>query len=72
MDGHVGIYIGNGEVIEAMGTHYGVVRTQLSRRGWQAWAKVTGITYMEKSEEPTEEPTTDPSEVPNVNIENVY
>lgn len=72
MDGHVGIYIGNGEVIEAMGTHYGVVRTQLSRRGWQAWAKVTGITYMEESEEPTEEPTTDPSEVPNVNIENVH
>jgi hypothetical protein len=72
MDGHVGIYIGNGEVIEAMGTHYGVVRTQLSRRGWQAWAKVTGITYLEESEEPTEEPTIDPSEVPNVNIENVH
>ena len=72
MDGHVGIYIGNGEVIEAMGTHYGVVRTQLSRRGWQAWAKVTGITYLEESEEPTEELTTDPSEVPNVNIENVH
>lgn len=71
MDGHVGIYIGNGEVIEAMGTHYGVVRTQLSRRGWQAWAKVPGITYLEESEEPTEEPTIDPSEVPNVNIENV-
>lgn len=25
--GHIGIYIGNGEVIEAMGTQYGVVRT---------------------------------------------
>lgn len=72
MDGHVGIYIGNGEVIEAMGTYYGVVRTQLSRRGWQAWAKVPGIAYMEESEEPTEEPTTDPSEVPNINIENVH
>ena len=72
MDGHVGIYIGNGEVIEAMGTHYGVVRTQLSRRGWQAWAKVPGIVYLEESEEPTEESTTDPSEVPNVNIENVH
>lgn len=57
MDGHVGIYIGNGEVIEAMGTHYGVVRTQLSRRGWKAWAKVPGITYIEESEEPTEELT---------------
>ena len=71
MDGHVGIYIGNGEVIEAMGTHYGVVRTQLSRRGWQAWAKVPGIIYIEEGEDPTEESTTDPSEVPEVNIENV-
>lgn len=71
MDGHVGIYIGNGEVVEARGTYYGVVRTQLSRRGWQAWAKVPGITYIEESEEPTEESTTDPSEVPEVNIENV-
>ena len=57
MDGHVGIYIGNGEVIEARGTYYGVVRTQLSRRGWQAWAKVPGITYIEEREEPTEEST---------------
>ena len=71
MDGHMGIYIGNGEVIEARGTYYGVVRTQLSRRGWQAWAKVPGITYIEESEEPTEESTTDPSEVLEVNIENV-
>ena len=57
MDGHVGIYIGNGEVVEARGTYYGVVRTQLSRRGWQAWAKVTGITYLEESEESSEEST---------------
>jgi hypothetical protein len=71
MDGHVGIYIGNGEVIEARGTYYGVVRTQLRNRNWQTWAKVPGITYLEESEEPTEGPTTDPSEVPNENIENV-
>ena len=62
MDGHVGIYIGNGEVIEAMGTYYGVVRTQLSRRGWQAWAKISYITYIEESEEPTEESTQWPTE----------
>lgn len=32
MDGHIGVYIGNGEVIEAQGTAYGVVKTQLSGR----------------------------------------
>ncbi len=43
--GHIGIYIGNGEVIEAMGTRYGVVRTQLSRGGWTHWLKIPYITY---------------------------
>ena len=27
--GHIGVYIGNGEVIEARGTNYGVVKTKL-------------------------------------------
>ena len=25
LDGHIGVYVGNGEVIEAQGTAYGVV-----------------------------------------------
>ena len=35
MKGHIGIYVGNGEVIEARGYKYGVVRTQLKARGWK-------------------------------------
>ena len=30
--GHVGVYIGNGEVVEAMGHAYGVVKTKLAGR----------------------------------------
>ena len=30
--GHMGIYIGNGEVIEARGTKYGVIKTKLKER----------------------------------------
>ena len=30
--GHIGVYVGNGEVIEAMGTAYGVVHTHLAER----------------------------------------
>lgn len=33
--GHVGMYIGNGEVIEARGVLYGVVKTKFKNRGWQ-------------------------------------
>ena len=44
-DGHIGVYIGGGYVIEAMGTHYGVVRTQLEGRGWTHWLQIPYINY---------------------------
>ena len=43
--GHIGVYIGNGEVIEAMGTHYGVVKTELADRNWTAWLEIPYIQY---------------------------
>ena len=43
--GHIGVYIGSGEVIEAMGTHYGVVKTQLTDRNWTAWLEIPYIQY---------------------------
>ena len=42
---HIGVYIGNGEVIEAMGTKYGVVKTQLEGRGWTHWLEIPYIKY---------------------------
>ena len=49
-EGHVGIYIGNGYVIEALGTHYGVVKTRVSNRDWTGWCKSPYITYEEEIE----------------------
>ena len=43
--GHIGVYIGNGEVIEAMGTNYGVVKTDLAERNWTAWLEIPYIQY---------------------------
>ena len=57
MDGHVGIYIGDGYAIAAMGTRYGVVKTQVAGRGWQKWGKIPCIEYIEEAEE------TEPTEV---------
>ena len=48
--GHIGVYIGNGEVVEAMGTKYGVVKTKLSERSWTAWLEVPYINYISESE----------------------
>ena len=44
-DGHIGVYIGGGYVIEAMGTRYGVVRTALEGRGWTHWLEIPYINY---------------------------
>jgi len=47
--GHVGVSIGGGRVIEAMGHAYGVVETRLSGRGWAFWGKPDWIDYSDNS-----------------------
>jgi len=57
--GHVGIYIGNGYVIEAKGTKYGVVKTKLSNGSWTAWSKCPYIEYVKEQpakQTPAQEP----------------
>jgi hypothetical protein len=50
-DDHAGIYIGNGEVIEARGTVYGVVKTKLKDRSFTHWFKHKDIEYIVPSEQ---------------------
>lgn len=61
MDKHVGVYIGGGEVIEARGHAYGVVKTKLKKRPWKNWGYCPYITYeVEKAEpKPAKAPTAD-------------
>lgn len=59
--GHIGIYIGDGQVIEAMSTQRGVVQTGLASRSWTHWLKVPGITYIETTEETNESPVEEES-----------
>lgn len=51
VDGHIGIYIGNGEVIEAMNTLRGVTKTQLAGREWTHWLQIPYISYVKNEEE---------------------
>lgn len=46
-DGHVGFYIGNGEVVEAEGFSYGILITKLNKRPWTDWYEFPGIKYTE-------------------------
>lgn len=46
LKGHVGIYEGDGWVIEARGHAYGVVRTKLNERPWKNWGKIPELQYL--------------------------
>lgn len=42
---HVGLYIGNGWVIEAAGTQSGVIKTKVSNSKWEFWGELRGVNY---------------------------
>lgn len=49
--GHVGVYIGNGEVIESTysGGNFGVAITKLSDKPWTTAFKIVGVKYEEEN-----------------------
>lgn len=56
--GHIGVYIGGGQVIEAAGTTKGVIQTPLKGKGatpWTHWLKCPFITYEEPVKQPTKQ-----------------
>lgn len=46
--GHIGVYIGDGWVVESRGTKYGVVKTRLKDRPWTHWLKCPFIQYIDE------------------------
>ena len=49
-EGHIGVYIGDGKVVEAYGTTAGVIRSELADGGWTHWLKIPYISYVEQEE----------------------
>lgn len=49
--GHIGIYIGDGKVVEAMTTTVGVVVTDVFSRSWTHWLKIPYIDYIEDGDD---------------------
>lgn len=45
--GHVGLYIGNGWVIEAASTQSGVIKTKVTASKWTHWGELKGVKYAE-------------------------
>lgn len=46
-NGHIGVYIGNGQVIDAYGHAKGVIQSPLKRtnKPWKHWLKIPGLEY---------------------------
>lgn len=62
-EGHIGVYIGNGEVIEARGFDYGVQKYKLSDRPYTKWLKIQGLEYL-STPIPSPQPVPDPKPEP--------
>lgn len=52
---HVGLYIGNGKVIEASGTQVGVVTTEITNKKWAEWGELKGVDYTSTSTPSTQD-----------------
>jgi hypothetical protein len=63
---HVGLYIGNGEVIEASSTQVGVIKSKITNSKWAEWGEMKGIDYSEAT--PTPAPTTKSAVVNDVKV----
>lgn len=59
---HVGVYIGNGEVIEARGHAFGVVKTKLKSRPFEHWGMCPWIDYGDGEVETEEDTAPVPAE----------
>lgn len=49
---HVGLYIGNGTVIEASGTKTGVITTKITNTKWAEWGELKGVEYEQQEVAP--------------------
>ena len=63
---HVGLYIGNGIVIEAKGTLAGVITSNVTDKKWTHWGELKDVDYTgtAPSPAPTPEPTPTPGKRP--------
>lgn len=54
---HIGLYTGNGLVIEAQGTQAGVVTSLVTNKKWKAWGELKGVSYAEGGEKEMQKAT---------------
>ena len=63
--GHIGLYVGNGYVIEAKGAKYGVIKKKITEGSWTYWGELKMIEY-EQGGQPEPEPEPAEEEYPTI------
>lgn len=64
--GHVGLYIGDGWVIEAQGTKAGVVKTKVTASKWVEWGELKGVDYSGTEPAPAPDQQPEPAKKPTI------
>ena len=62
--GHIGLYIGDGWVIEASGTKAGVVKSSVGLAKWVEWGELKGVDYDGSDPDPDPDPGPAPGPEP--------
>lgn len=53
---HVGLYVGDGTVIEAAGAKSGVISSKVTHKKWTNWGELKGVDYEKEAPDPKPEP----------------
>lgn len=61
---HVGLYVGDGTVIEAKGAQAGVTTSKITDTKWTNWGELKGVDYSGTAPEPAPAPAPEPAKRP--------
>jgi len=61
---HIGLYVGDGKVIEASGAKVGVIESKITDSKWKYWGELKGVDYSGETPEPAPAPEPEPAKRP--------
>lgn len=60
--GHIGLYAGNGKVIEAHGVQAGVITSNITETKWKFWGELKGVSYEKETDQSGQPAQADPQD----------
>lgn len=63
---HIGLYVGDGKVIEASGAKVGVIESKITDSKWKYWGELKGVNYSVETTEPAPDQEPVPAKLPTI------